>query len=616
MEMGRVKNRMRVAGPVLLATLLACWPAAAQLKVGQLSTHLTGTVSPGYSAEYGNQTPSSHNWTMAGAGTLSGNYFSPNFAAFNASFYLNQSRANSNFQSITNASGVDASTSIFAGSHFPGSVSYSKAYNSEGNYAVPGLPNFVTHGNSDTFGINWSENLPNLPTFTAGYQMGSSSYNVYGANNEGTSHFDSLNLHSSYNLSGFNLGAFYTLGGSHSVIPQLLGSLQETDLHSSNDAEGVNVTHRLPFQGSASASFSRSNWRGSYIDSVTTGNIDLFNAIASIHPAPKVSFTVNSTYSDNLSGQLLASVLAAGGVVSGLNTNQSSNSFDTMAIAGYAPLRDLQTSLFVERRTQTFLGQSYGVTSWGGGVSYLRNVLAGTLNTSVSATENNNDNSGENTLGFSTNASYSKVVLGWHTNGSFGYAQNVQTLLVTYMNSYYNYSFNGRRNWGRFSIGGGAGASRTGLTQVAGTVSSSETYNGSIGYTPFLMVNGSYSRSNGQALATGAGLITSPIPSPTLPSSLVSLYGGRSYSFGVSSTPVKRLIIGASYAAAESNISNSGLASSDENSEYNALIQYQTRKLSYTSGYARLRQGFSQSPLPPGIVSSYFVGVSRWFNFF
>lgn len=611
-----MKKGMRVGGTVLLAALLPPVPAIPQLKVGQLSTHLTGTVSPGYSAEYGNQTGSSHNWTMAGAGTLSGNYFSPNFLSFNGSFYLNQSRANSNFQSITNASGVDVSTNIFGGSHFPGSVSYSKAYNSEGNYAVPGLPNFVTHGNSDTFGINWSEILPNVPSFTAGYQMGSSSYNVYGANNEGQNHFDSLNLHSSYKLAGFNMGAFYSQGGSHSTIPQLLGNFQETNLHSSSDAEGVNVAHFLPLQGSASASFSRSNWRGSFIDSVTTGNIDLFSGMATIHPAPKVSLTVNSTYSDNLSGQLLASVLAAGGVVPGLNTNQSSDSFDIMAIAGYTPLRELQTTLFVERRTQSFLGATYGVTSWGGSASYLRELLQGTLNTSVSATENNDDNSGANTLGFSTNASYSKVLLGWHVNGSFGYAQNVQTLLVTYMSSFYNYSFNARRNWGRFNIGGGAGASHTGLTQVAGTVSSSETYNGSIGYTPWITANGSYSRSSGQALATGAGLIPSPIPSPALPSSLVSLYGGRSYSFGVSSTPAKRFIIAASYAAANANISNSGLASSNENSEFNALLQYQTRKLSYTSGFARLRQGFSESPLPPGIVSSYFVGVSRWFNFF
>jgi hypothetical protein len=592
------------------------FPGSAQVKVGQLSTHLTGTVAPGYSAEYGNQTSSSHSWAIAGAGTMSGNYYNPNFLAFNAGFYLNQSRANSNFQSITNASGLDISSSIFGGSHFPGSVSYSKAYNSQGNYAVPGLPNFVTHGNSDTFGINWSENLPDVPSFSAGYQFGTSTYSVYGANNQGQNRFDSLNLHSSYRLAGFNTGAFYTNGGSRSRIPQLLGLSQELNLHTDNSAEGVNVTHALPLQGSASASFSRSNWKGSYIDSVTTGNIDLFSGMATIHPVEKLSFTVNSTYSDNLSGQLLQTVIAAGAVVPALNTSQSSNSFDIMGILGYVPLHDLQTSVFVERRAQTFLGRNYGVTSVGGSATYLRNLLNGTLNTSVSIIENSNDQNSENTLGFSTNASYSKVVLGWHTNGSFSYSQNVQTLLVSYMNSFYNYSFNARRHWGRLNVSAGGGAGRTGLTQVAGTESTSESYNAAIGYTPWISINGSYSQADGQAIATGGGLIPTPIPSPSLPSSLVSLYGGRSYSLGVSSNPVKRLIMTASYAKADSNISSAGIASFNQNNEFNALIQYQTRKLSYTSGFARLEQGFSQSNLPPGIVCSYFVGVSRWFNFF
>ena len=610
-----VRNWLRVACVGQLGIALA-FPGAAQLKVGQLSTHLTGTVSPGYSAEYGNQTSSSHSWAIGGAGTLTGNYYTPNFLAFNAGFYLNQSRANSNFQSITNASGVDISSSIFGGSHFPGSVSYSKAYNSEGNYAVPGLPNFVTHGNSDTFGINWSENLPNVPSFSAGYQVGTSSYSVYGANNEGRNRFDSLNLHSSYRLAGFNTGAFYTNGGSRSTIPQLLGFDQQLNLHTSNNAEGVNVTHTLPFQGSASASFSRSNWKGNYVDNVTTGNIDLFSGMATIHPAEKLSFTVSSTYSDNLSGQLLQTVIAAGGVVPGLNTNQSSNSFDVMAIAGYAPLHELQTSVFLERRTQTFLGQNYGVTSVGGSATYLHNLLNGTLNSSVSVVENNNDQNSESSLGFSANTSYSRVLLGWHTNGSFGYSQNVQTLLVSYMNSFYNYNFNARRNWGRLNMSAGAGAARTGLTQVAGTVSSSESYNAAIGYTPWISVNGTYSKADGQAIATGGGLIPTPIPSPSLPSSLVSLYGGHSYALGVSSNPAKRLIMSASYARADSNISSTGIVSSNQNNEFNALLQYQTRKLSYISGYARLEQGFSQSSLPPGIVSSYFVGVSRWFNFF
>ena len=114
-----------------------------------------------------------------------GFFYNPNFLSFNASYFLNQSRANSNFQSISNASGINLSTNIFGGSHFPGSITYSKLYDSEGNYAVPGLANYVTHGDNDTFGINWSENLPDVPSFSAGFQMGSGKYSVYGTNDEG-----------------------------------------------------------------------------------------------------------------------------------------------------------------------------------------------------------------------------------------------------------------------------------------------------------------------------------------------------------------------------------------------------------------------------------------------
>ena len=90
------------------------------------------------------------------------------------------------FQSISDASGVNLSTSIFSGSKFPGSVTYSKAYDSEGNYAVPGLANYVTHGNSDTFGTNWSENLPGVPSFSAGFQVGTSDYSVSVPTTRGT----------------------------------------------------------------------------------------------------------------------------------------------------------------------------------------------------------------------------------------------------------------------------------------------------------------------------------------------------------------------------------------------------------------------------------------------
>ena len=63
------------------------------------------------------------------------------------------------FSRLTASSGVNASARIFGGSHFPGSISYSTTYNSSGNFDVPGLANYTTHGNNDMLAINWGVHL-------------------------------------------------------------------------------------------------------------------------------------------------------------------------------------------------------------------------------------------------------------------------------------------------------------------------------------------------------------------------------------------------------------------------------------------------------------------------
>ena len=250
------------------------------------------------------------------------------------------------------------------------------------------------------------------------------------------------------------------------------------------------------------------------------------------------------------------------------------------------------------------------MTSYGGSATYAHKLLDGSFNSSVSVTANTADKTGEDTLGFSTNENYSSLVLGWHVTGSFGYAQNVQTLLVTYMNSFYNYSGNVRRRWGKFNVSAGAGGARTALTQQAGTANSSQSYNAGVGYGAWLTATGSYSKASGQALATGAGLVPVPVPSPILPSSLVSLFGGDSYSVGLSSTPVKRLIIAAAYAKSISNTSSDAVTSANQNNQFNSLIQYQFRKLNFTSGYSRLEQGFSGSGTPPELFPLLHRGIT------
>ena len=544
---------------VLMAGIL--WPGMqihAQLRWGETSTRGTGSLSSGYSATYGNMTESSHGWTIGGAAAFSGSFHSPNFLSYNFSPYLNQSRSNSSFQSISNASGLNLSANIFGGSRFPGSISYSKAYNSEGNYAIPGLGNYVTHGTNHGFGISWSELLEGKPTFTAGYQSGGSDYSVYGTKDNGDNSFRSVNLHSSYRWEGFGLGAFYVYGNTHATVPQLVaGDLLKT--HSSTDGYGLSASHMLPLHGSASASFNRSSWRSEFLESESTGTIDAVNSSAGIHPMKKLTVTGTANYSDNLSGQLAQSVIAAGGAAPWLNRSQRSNSLDLMAVSTYAAMPSLQTSGSVEWRMQTFMGENYGVISYGGEAVFTHALLNGTINSSLSLTANKSTPSGTDTIGLSATQNYSSVVLGWHVTESFNYAQNAQTLLVTYMSSFYNFSGNVRRNWGQFNVSGGAGGSRTALTAQPGTANSSESFNGSVGFGHMLIATGSYAKAEGQALATGAGLVGVPVPTPVLPSNLVNLFGGKSYSAGLSSTPMKHLVLSASYSKSTYNTASNGV---------------------------------------------------------
>jgi hypothetical protein len=192
----------------------------------------------------------------------------------------------------------------------------------------------------------------------------------------------------------------------------------------------------------------------------------------------------------------------------------------------------------------------------------------------------------------------------------------VQTLLVTYMSSFYNYSANVRRRWGKLSLSAGAGEGKTGLTEQKGTTSSSESFNTAVGYSRWATLNATYSKSSGNGIATGAGVVTTPIPQPIVPSIDLILFGGKSYSFGLSSNPMRKLIMSASFAKSDSDTNLGGIASSNNTEQINTLVQYQFRKMYVTGGYSRLVQGFSASGLPPENVSSFYFGVSRWFNFF
>jgi len=246
----------------------------AQVTAGEASMNLSGTISAGYSDDYSNLAGSDHSVIGAGRADLSGSYYNPNFLSFDVQPFYNQSRLNSAFQSITASSGVSASTKIFGGSDFPGSISYSAALNSSGNFGIPGLPNFTTHGNNDTLAVTWGVHLDGLPRVNLSFSDGNNDYSVYGASAGGRLHSDTFSATTSYQVLGFNLNGGYQYASSEILTPEFLagGPAQQSD--SGDNSFFFGIGRNLPWHGSFNAGATRSHIRSDFDDTSSSNRYD------------------------------------------------------------------------------------------------------------------------------------------------------------------------------------------------------------------------------------------------------------------------------------------------------------------------------------------------------
>ena len=247
------------------------------------------------------------------------------------------------------------------------------------------------------------------------------------------------------------MGAYYTTGGGHSLIPQVVTGQQSTETHSDNSGYGFNALAPIAHEAARSRPAS-TDPTGTAITWVPAPAEPLTRSTLLRRCTRPEAVILSERELLRQSERTTDPVgRRRGWVVPGLNSNESSNSLD---LHGQLPvtrlLPNLQTSAFVERRTQLFLGENYGVNSYGGSATYSHALLDGTFNATVSVTANTSD---QNRRGYSGLFDQRRItpdeILGWHVNGSFGYAQNVQTLLVTYMNSFYNYSGNAKAELGK-----------------------------------------------------------------------------------------------------------------------------------------------------------------------
>jgi len=606
---------MKVAHRIVgLTVLVVAQVAAAQLAVGDNTKLNAGALfSFGYAGAYGDQIPSNHGLNFGVDGKLSGYYYNPSFISFTATPYYNQSRANSSYQSLTGASGVNGTANFFTGSKFPGSASYHYDANSTGTFGLSGQPNFTTYGKTQGFGINWSALLPDLPTLSVGYSQGSGHSTLYGTDQEANSSTRLFNVHSNYELSGFRLNGYYDRNSIDSKFPEFLAGQEAVQDSSGNDF-GFGAQHNLPMHGLFYVNYSRATAKSEYLSnqgnnaSTSSYTDNTETASASFHPTAKLSWNVTQNYTDNLTGYLTQNLVGTGVSTPGLSLGAGSHSSTVGGGATY-----LFTDYLSAQAQATYYDQYYF------GKSYTGSYLSGTLNYgkrlfemftfSLSVVDSSNGQ-GNNALGFVGNVNFFRRIGRWQTSGQFSYAQNVQTLLVTYTSSYYNYSGNlHRRLPGGMQWTAAFNGTHSGLTNYQGTTSHSEGYSTSLSVRR-LAINGLYVKSSGLSLLAG-GLI-SPTPTPGV-NSFIS-FGGSSYGGGISVTPLRRLVVSGSFSRAISN--TIATTTSHNNTEiFNAQMQYHLRRIGLQAGYTRFTQGISAIGAPAN-TTSYFVGMTRWFDFF
>jgi len=607
----------KISSGALGLLLAAAQTGFAQVKVGGLSTDLTGTLSGGYTADYGNLVASDHGITAGGTASLTGSYYSPGFFSFNLEPFYNQSRTNSDFQSITDASGVNASASIFGGSNFPGSVSFSDILNAQGNFGIPGVANYTSHGDSRVFSIGWGEHVPNVPSLSVNFQEGQNNYSIYGTDANSTSDFHSFVVNSNYQLAGFNFNGSYHYSTTHALLPEIFAGEAPTTSDSDTSSFSFGLGHALPFHGSFSAGATRSDLNYSSSEGRYDGTLDTVYAGMTFNPVERLTFGANAQYLDNLTGELYQSIAAAGGFIGQNIPAETSHGLELTGFASYSiPGLHLTLNGTDQRQEQHFAGANFESDALTGTATYSNVLRGGMFNATLGVVRSSVSSYGGAQVGLLGSVNYTREVGRWTYSGLANYSQDQQTLLASYLTNSLGFSGNVSRKFSRRIIWTGtASDTKTGLVQNPSSTSSSQSYSSSL-FVKWISGTAAYSRATGNAILTGSGLVATPVPLPVIAPAAVVLYGGHAYSFGLGATPVRGLSASLSYSQALSNTQSTSLNSNNNTSQVTATIIYRVRKTFFQAGYARLVQGFSGSGTPPSMLGSFYIGINRWFSFF
>jgi len=607
---------------IVLAVAVAPIPAAAQISVGsETKLSANGELGAGYSGAFGNLAQqSSHGIFFTGLGQLNGYYYNPKFLNFDVMPYYNRSQDNSSSQSVFSDSGVDASVNLFGGSHFPGSVSFGKAWQTGSQFQIAGQPGLSANGTTQTFAVTWSALLPNWPTLTASYSDNSSAETLLGDTGTVETKSKFLNLTSNYVWDRFQLNGFFNHQNFDNTLPEFIAG---SNLHlvSSGNSFGAGVSHPLPWSGTVGGSFARYTYNTAADAATPTDSVsDTAIGFISMNPVRKLGVSATVRFYDNLFGALQQQgILPPGGApISTFNTDVKGVTINSFA--SYNIGRGFVIVGYANRQAQTFQGVDYYSNQYGATLTYnYSRPLFGLLYFSF-GTVNTAGNGNQGSLGFVGNVGIKKKINGWDLNADISYAQNVQSSIALFTTSNYNYGGYVRRRYREFTyLTGSYRAVQTGFTQITGYHNRTDTALTTL-TRRWIGVSGSWSQSNGTSVLTTSGELV-PTPGP-IPGIDQVVYAGTVYGAGLNVTPIHRMVININwfrvYNQTQSTLqsSNSIFVSNNDSDRVFAQLQYNVRKLIVRGTYWRVNQYISGSGNPRVIDNTYSFSISRWFNFF
>ena len=604
---------------VLLVGLLAITlPVSAQVHIGpNLQLSGNGSVAAGYNADSGTD-GSDHGIGFGGEAVINGFYYNPKFVNFQLTPYYNRSQTNSDFASLTSASGISATVGLFGGSKTPGTITYYIDKNKSGSFGIPGTAGLTTVGNDYGINVTWMVLHDRLPPLMVSLFDSDSTNIVLGTPGQSDSNNKGLTLSSQYKLWGFGLNAAYNFQSSSSSIDQVLSASQQTIASKSSTSNFIfGAQHNLPLRGTFNALFTHMNYTDSNLSSslVTSGNASTVSTSVNLHPIPRFSIAGDAEYTTNVEGGLEQQIINSTGQVVPLSGSSSTGEH-----VGTTAFLNLQREVFVtgyfNYSSQSYAGLDYKTTNYGVSTNYsfqktpLRGLF---VNGGIVDTATQDGNTGASFVG---NVNYARRVGLWRLGAGWHYVQNVETLTSVDTTSSMSYDASAQRKFSRNRIldlhftGG-----HTAFTDLKGYLSHTENYSAYY-FMGLFNISGNYSKSYGQSILTSSGLVSLPVGLPSGAVSDLVSYGGTGYGFGAGTLLFKKLSLSAGYNRNNSGTSGQALNSSFDGYSENARLHYRLRKIILDAGYSRIVQDSFSTLNTHTAINSYFIGFSRYFNLF